>query len=199
MKKLLVIAGLILAITTSSVASVSAHGGDDDSDRNRSDRWNRWHMRGGVLGIKDWKITAENCPNVQDKIAKRSESIKQSIDRKVVKYERVVERVNLIIAKAEEQGLDTTELTANVEELQTKIANFKLEILKLQEKLAEASTVDCESETGPDQLQVILQEARIQLKLVRETSKAIHSYLRETLIPNLRELKQQLEDASESE
>ena len=104
-----------------------------------------------------------------------------------------------VIAKANDQGLDTTKLQEDVEILNEKVQLYAVQAALLNSKLAEATDVDCDSDEGPDQLQVILQEARTQLKAVREASKDVHRFIRETVISDLRELKSQIVDTSNEE
>ncbi|MCA9328215.1 hypothetical protein KC959_00445 [Candidatus Saccharibacteria bacterium] len=204
MKKIALASLLILPVISLSAVTVSAHENETESGRRfQYSRWSKarslWRQKGGVLGIKDWKITDKNCVAVQNRIAKKAESLAKAQTEKQEKYERIVARLESVIAKANDQGLDTTKLQEDVEILNEKVQLYAVQAALLNSKLAEATDVDCDSDEGPDQLQVILQEARTQLKAVREASKDVHRFIRETVISDLRELKSQIVDTSNEE
>jgi Spy/CpxP family protein refolding chaperone len=200
MKKVLLAVAVVLSVTAASAGNVRAHDDDRESEGRFNGRhsWNLWRQKGGVLGIKDWNITEQNCAEIQDRIANKANAIKLSTDRKAEKYQKIITRIEAVISKAEEQGLDADALKADIALLKTKVDTYNSESGELQFKLAEAAAVDCESTEGPSQLQVILQEARAQLKELRNAAREIHKFMKEILIPDLRELKDQMSDNSES-
>lgn len=209
MKRTLLATAAMLPIISLGTASVSAREESrDESRRDRSsltNRFNQWRQKGGVLGIKDWKVTDENCSKVQDRISHKADALNKANTHKLEKYQKVLARIENVITKANDQGLDTTKIQADLDLLKIKVDFYIEQSTMLSSKLADAANVDCNSDEGPDQLQVVLQEAREQLKFTREAMKEIHSYIKSTVITDLRDLKKQFpedqsaEDKSENE
>lgn len=186
MKKVLLILGFVFGVVGLASAPTYAH---DREDWSRD----RWRSRGAVLGIKDWNITEKNCSKVQSRIASKLESLKKAGEQREAKYQRISDRVQKVIELAKAQEIDTAKLEADLLVFSAKVTVYKEEVKKLYDLLETTKEVDCEGDQGPDELRVILQEAREQLKVVRTASKEIHTFLKDTLRPDLTKVKEALE------
>lgn len=197
MKKLLLALGFVFGV----VGLVSAPTYADSwsrNDREWGSRWNKWRDRGAVLGIKDWNITDKNCETVKVRLSNKLDSLKNAGERKKEKYENIKTRVQAVIDTAKEQGVDTAKLEEDLVVLATKVEVYKAEAIELYDKLQKSASVDCTTEEGRAEMRVWLQEARNQLKEVRSAMKDIHTFLRETLKPDLHDVKGQLETLADN-
>lgn len=196
MKKIVLALGFVLGI----VGLLSAPTYADSWSRNDREwgaRLGRWHDRGAVLGIKDWNITDKNCETVKLRLTNKLEILKKIGERKKAKYESIKTRVQSVIDTAKEQGVDTAKLEEDLVLLAAKVEVYKAEATDLYDMLQKAATADCATEEGRAEMRVWLQEARNQLKEVRSAMKDIYTFLRETLKPDLDDVKEQLEALSD--
>lgn len=197
MKKMLLLLGLVITMTGANISLVTAREGvgtNGSRNINREQSRGFWRQKGNVLGIKDWKVTAENCSNVQTRIMSKSKSIQVATTKKAEKYNKIITKIGLVTSRADEEELDTSVLKSKVQELIGKIDAFKLSAAELDAKFSQVAAVNCTADVGPTQLRVLLQESREKLKEVKVNAENVHAYIKGDIVAVLGELKSQLVD-----
>jgi chromosome segregation ATPase len=106
-------------------------------------------------------------------------------------YSNLVDRLNNLQSKLDTKGADTAELKTEITTLQTKIDTFKTDLATYKQTVADVATMDCVAD--PTAFKASLEDARTQLKKVRDDGIAIKSYVNDTIKPTLTKIRASLD------
>jgi len=143
------------------------------------------------------KFTAEKCARVQERIQNRLSLFAGAKEKHTAVYVNLVNRINKFIARADAQKLDTTTIKSHLAELETKIALFKTDYAAYAAKLAETKNYTCGHSEGD--FKGVLLESKTLLKQVHADAADIRTYVRETILPDLKALKSQMTDTEDAD
>jgi len=141
------------------------------------------------------KFTAERCARVQKRIQNRLSLFADAKEKHTSVYTNLVNRINKFIARADEQKLDTTVIKSHLAELQDKIEKFKNDYAAYAAKLGETKNYTCGHSEG--EFKGVLLESKTLLKQVHTDAADIRTYVRETILVDLKALKAQMTDEEE--
>ncbi len=143
------------------------------------------------------KFTEERCNRVRARIENRSGFFAGAKEKHMSVYTNLVNRTNKFITRADEQNLDTATINGHLTELETKIEGFKEDYAAYAAKLAENKNYTCGHAEG--EFRGVLLESKTLLKQVHADAADIRTYVRETILADLRALKSQMTTADDTE
>lgn len=141
------------------------------------------------------KFTAEKCARVQERIQNKLSLFADAKGKHTSVYVNLVNRINKFIARADEQKLDTTAIKSHLVILQEKIDKFKEDYAAYAAKLGETKNYTCGHSEG--EFKGVLLESKTLLKQVHADAADIRTYVRETILADIKALKSQMTDAED--
>ena len=188
-KQLIIAAfAIVLAVTTgSSVLAQEAETDSPDtpvsSQQTRPDREQR---------VKQVERSLERCKQIatrlEERVAKTSEIKANHSER----YERLIKRIDAVVASAQSRDYDTTSLTAAKEKVTTAIAAYELAVDAYIAQLGATSDLSCADNTATYGQAIV--GSREALETVRSTSASVRTTFRQTVVPALKDYKAWLEE-----
>jgi len=137
-------------------------------------------------------IAKARCDRVKSRVDERVNIYNARRDFYQKRHDLAVQRADEIIKRLEGKGYDLTKIKADREQL-TKLRN---EFVTLHEKLVQ-SLVDLRTSTcngaNKAEFDAKLQAFQESLRLQREKAKEISSYIKNTLIPDIKDLRNKIE------
>jgi hypothetical protein len=112
-------------------------------------------------------------------------------------HANIVERLTELSTKLKNKGVDTTELDAAIETLQTKVTTFNADLVVYKQAITDLEAMDCV--TDPDGFKASLEAARTALDQVKSDSTDIRSYVKDTIKPILKTIRETLESQEKQE
>jgi chromosome segregation ATPase len=106
-------------------------------------------------------------------------------------YSNLVDRLNNLQSKLDTKGADTAELKVEITALQTQIDTFKTDLATYKQTIADLVDMDCAAD--PTSFKASLEDARTQLKKVRDDGIAIKAYVNDTIKPTLTKIRATLD------
>ena len=143
------------------------------------------------------KFTEEKCNRVQARIENRNGFFKGTYEKHTAVYVNLVDRINKFITRADAAKLDTTKIKADLATLQDKIEKFKDDYAAYKAKFDETKNYTCGHSEGD--FKAALLDARELLKTVHADAADIRKYVRETILPDIKNLKNQMADDDDGE
>lgn len=143
------------------------------------------------------KFTEEKCARVQARIENRNGFFKGNYEKHTSVYTNLVNRINKFIARADALKLDTTAIKSHLAILEDKIEKFKDDYAAYKAKFAETKNYTCGHSEG--EFKGILLESKTLLKTVHADAADIRTYVRETILADMRALKAQMSDAEDED
>lgn len=143
------------------------------------------------------KFTEEKCARVQARIENRNGFFKGNYEKHTSVYTNLVNRINKFIARADALKLDTTAIKSHLAILEDKIEKFKDDYAAYKAKFAETKNYTCGHSEG--EFKGILLESKTLLKTVHADAADIRTYVRETILADIRSLKAQMPDAEDED
>ncbi|MFA4817534.1 MAG: hypothetical protein WC608_02275 [Parcubacteria group bacterium] len=143
------------------------------------------------------KFTTEKCARVQERIQNRLSLFADAKEKHTSVYTNLVNRINKFIARAEEQKINTDTIKVHLAELQTKIEKFKEDYTAYAAKLGETKNYTCGHSEG--EFKGVLLESKTLLKQVHTDAADIRTYVRETILVDLKALKAQMPDTEDED
>ena len=101
--------------------------------------------------------------------------------------------LNKLQTKLSGQGVDTTQLAAEITALKEKIDTFNNDLGAYRETLSDIANMDCEAD--PSAFKASLDQARESLKKVHADAVDIRTYVKDTIKPTLQTIRSGLENA----
>jgi chromosome segregation ATPase len=136
------------------------------------------------------KFTEERCARIQKRIEERTSNFDEREGKHKKVYENLVNRINKFITRFETANLDTANLKSYLATLQEKIDKFSTDYAAYIAKLKESKNFTCGHSEG--EFKGVLVDARAELKLVHEDAAGIRTYMRDTIIPEIKALKDKM-------
>lgn len=137
------------------------------------------------------------CKAAQGLLKAAEVRIKGVETRRMTAYEKLISRLSELSTKLKGQGVDTTELDAQLTELQTSIDAFKAQIEEYKQSVSDLAAMDCTAD--PEAFKASLEAARAARAEAVEAAKEIHDYVLGTIKETLKEIKSQLNNNNEGE
>lgn len=149
------------------------------------------------LAAAEKKKLQEKCQAAQGKTSSVTGRFKGIETSRGQVHENLVNRLNNLVEKLKTKGIDTTALEADIATLQTKIETFNTDLTTYKQSVTDLKALDCK--TDPEGFKAALTTARTNLEKVRTDAKDIHTYLKDTIKPLLKTLRDQIEKPVEEE
>jgi hypothetical protein len=143
------------------------------------------------------KFTKEKCARVQEKIKNKLSFFTGAKEKHTAVYINLINRISKFVAKADEQKLDTTTIKSHLAVLQEKIDKFKDDYAAYVTKLAETKNYTCGHSEG--EFKGVLLESKELLKTVHADASDIRIYVRETILADIKNLKNQMTNIGSTE
>lgn len=131
------------------------------------------------------------CKNAQTILNKRVEAITTIQTNRQTMNTTLTERLSKLEAKLSAADLDTTQLKEAIATLQTKVDAFKTDMSAYLEAAKDTAELDCTAD--PTAFKASLEASRTALKKVRTDAMEIRKHVKDTIKPQLVELKAQLQ------
>lgn len=198
---------LALAIAALATVNVAFAKADETTRQNFKEKVEQWkeQRQASLEKIKQQKeefkanrekFTAERCAKINERVQERTTNFDSAGAKHTKVYANLIERINKFITRFDEAKLDTTTIKSHLALLQTKIDKFKEDYAAYIAKLKETKTVTCGHSEG--EFKGTLLEARTLLKTVHADAADIRTYVRETILVDLKVLKAQLPKTEEN-
>ena len=142
------------------------------------------------LSTTEKKKIQEKCQAAQGKMSSVTGKFNGIETSRAKIHKNILDRLTTAEAKLKEKGADTTQLTADIATLKTKIDTFDASLAAYKLSVTDLKAEDCK--TDPEGFKAALTTARSNLEKVRNDAKAVHTYLKDTVRPLLTELKKQV-------
>lgn len=158
------------------------------------------HAEDSTVGETQKTAAESRKAAMKDLKDKKCELITSRVDERVGKfdnnkglhqqqYAKLKERLSNLITKLNEKGYDTSKLSSDLSTLNSKIEKFGTDYKTFTDKLKESRTYVCGASEG--QFKTKLEEAKDLLKVVKQDSVDVRNYFKNTIKPDLQDLKNQ--------
>lgn len=134
------------------------------------------------------------CAAISEKSKMNVERFNTARDNDQERHNRMVERLKQAIEIFSEKGYDTTELSAAVAGLDTRVEAVEDAFASFMEALSIVRELGCT--VTKEEFQAELETTRDELAALREARSEVHTYYKETVRPALQALKEQIETDS---
>ncbi len=145
--------------------------------------------------LKD-KIVENRCQRVTTRVDNVNNRLTGSENIRQNRHQKVIDRLNTIIAKVEAAGLDVSKLKSDLTELTAKRDTWQAEYTELLEKLAATKQFACGNSEG--QFVAAVKAARDQRKVMHQANLDFWSYVRNTVKPDIKAIRSQLKSNNSS-
>lgn len=132
-------------------------------------------------------VLDRECSKISSRVDKRLSNFGEKYDAHLKTYNLHKEKITQIESKLNGEGIDTTKLKANISTLDTKIATFSADTIKVKEALENTRSFICGNSNGAFRSSV--ESLRTAQKVVAKDSQDIHSFITSTLIKDIQELR----------
>ena len=126
------------------------------------------------------------CDVIENRIAVQVARYENNAQKHTARYERMIARLNALVARLQADDVDTTELEAAIAVLDEKIQLFAHNAASYIESLRATQDFACGESEGD--FREALAESRSLLQILRENAVDIRTYWQETLRPLITEL-----------
>jgi len=133
----------------------------------------------------------ERCAQIETRLSERAAKAAEVKEAHIKRYDRMLERLDVVIASAEEKSYDSAALVAARATVVEKIDAYEAAIGAYVEKLADTGAVACSQEPATYGRAIV--DSRDSLLAVRNASFDVRTAFRESVIPELRAFKLFLE------
>jgi hypothetical protein len=136
------------------------------------------------------------CKASQGKLSSIGGRIKGLETSRAQVYENLLSRLTRLSEKLKTHDVDTAEFDAQITELTVMIETFNTNLESYKQAVDDLANMDCATDT--EGFQASLEAARTERAETAESSKAIRTFLSDTVKPTLKELRQQFADNADS-
>lgn len=143
------------------------------------------------LTAAEKKKLQDKCKPAQAKVSGISGRLKGLETSRGQVHENLQNRLNKLVEKLQAKGISTTELEAAIATLVTNIETFNTDLDTYKQSVAALHLLDCQAD--PEGFKAMLLTSRTNLEKLHADSKAIHTYLNETIKPLLKTIRSQVE------
>ncbi len=148
------------------------------------------------LSYAEKKKIQAKCKAAQGKTSSVTGRFKGIETSRTQVHQNLVNRLVSLNEKLKAKGVNTTELEADIAVLNTKITTFNTDLAAYKQSVTDLKALDCK--TDPEGFKAALTTARTNLEAVRADAKAVHTYLKETIKPLLKTLRDKIEAPTET-
>lgn len=134
----------------------------------------------------------EKCEQIKTRLTERITKSAEVKSAHTERYERLVNRIDAVIASAESRGYDTTDLVAAKTAVTTAITAYGTAIDAFTEQLSAASEVACDASANSYGQAIVI--SRENLEAVRTAGTAVKTAFRQNVVPELQAYKAWLEE-----
>lgn len=146
------------------------------------------------------KFTAERCAKIQERINNKSARFEDRKEKHATVYANLLARVDKFIKRFEDfnaanpdKKVDITKLKADRDQLAKLIEDFKTSYSEYFSKWSVAKNFKCDGTEGKFRTTIV--DAKAYLKGVHETAASIRKFMKETILPDMLEVKKQIAKA----
>jgi hypothetical protein len=130
------------------------------------------------------------CKSTQGNLSSLSGRIKGVETSRTEVYGGLVARLSILASRLQNQGIDHNPVQTNIDELKVKIATFNTDLAAYKQAVEDLKNMDCAAD--PVAYKASLETARSALAKLKDDSKAIHTYVNESIKPTLQEVRSKL-------
>lgn len=141
------------------------------------------------------KFTEERCARIQERLQNREANFEEVKEKHLSVYANLVERINKFLDRFKEKGLSTTTLETHLADLESRIEKFKDDYAAYEAKLQGLKGLTCGHAEG--EFKAGLLETKTLLKTVHADAADIRTFVRETILADIKALKAQMPKAEE--
>jgi hypothetical protein len=135
------------------------------------------------------KLTEERCARIQERVDSKIALFEEKKKSHAAVYENIKKRISAVIEKASAKGYDTAELKSDLTVLEEKIATFTNDYASYLSKIKGSKNFTCGHSEGDFKGELV--EARALLKTVHTDAQDIRNYVKNTIKPAIKALKDQ--------
>ncbi|HLG25814.1 MAG TPA: hypothetical protein VI588_03430, partial [Candidatus Gracilibacteria bacterium] len=171
-----------LFLTTTGLASASpSHKGLGDGEMGRRHRFGN-HLEKNCEAVKE---------RIENKIEKRGEKSHEKGEKG-----RIGTHIEKMLTRFEDAGLDTSKLKEYLGILEQKITALKAERESLMVNV-EKPIINCEA--TKEERKAAMEAFRAGMEPLRDNKEEIHTYMKETVHPEIKSLREQLKGSDDEE
>lgn len=142
------------------------------------------------LTATERKKLLDKCKPAQAKVSGISGRLKGIKTSRGQVHENLQDRLNKLVEKLKVKGINTTELETSIATLTTNIEAFNTDLDTYEQSVTVLRALDCQAD--PEGFKAVLQTSRTNLEKLHADSKAIHTYLNDTIKPLLKTIRAQV-------
>ncbi len=194
MKKALLLSLFLFSVL--SFSTVYAHEGFDHYSDLTSPKTNR-EGTAAALKEKRAEMGANRCEGLEQKIDNRIEEFNNNKARHIEAYTQMVIKITNAIKTLEDKGYDVSKLREDLQTLNTLVMDYKDLFTEFIDLLVEARQYPCGESEG--KFKEALQVAFAKLKEVHAKRVEIREFYKNTIRPDIKELREQKSENSARE
>jgi hypothetical protein len=145
--------------------------------------------RQSAVEQKKEELQTQRCARIQERVNARSEKINGIKENHMSVYRNMITRIFKFIGRLSEQGYDVSKIEADLAILKEKIKKFSTDYSAQSAKTNEARQYACDH--SDNEFREKLVEARAMAVTVRADAMEIRKYIQETIIVDIKALRQQ--------
>lgn len=157
---------------------------------------NKEALKSSLTKTQQTRVKAR-CKLAQVKVKVVNDKVKTFKTNRVGVYEKIAKKLTDLSTKLKNGGVETSELDTQITQLQTLITNFQTDVSELHQHTADLANMNCQ--TDPSGFKAALEALRTERESVANDSKAIRSYITDTIKPTLSTLKTSVQSSTKSE
>lgn len=174
---------------------------DDESEDRRATLEERKEQRKAEIELRRdtarEQRVAGRCTGAQNALEARQGASEQILAGRQQVYGVLLTKLDELEARLANVGADTTTLQEQITEISTLVDEFYVSFGEYQQALADMLEIDCSADV--ESFVFALEDAREQIKQLRETSKSIREFFTGTILQTMQDIKAELPDTDSGE
>lgn len=142
--------------------------------------------------VQQVQRTLERCEQIKTRLAERATKAEEVQTAHTTRYERLVNRVDAVIASAESRGYDTAGLVTSKEAVEAALTAYGASIETYTAQLETTSGVACDQNASTYAQAIVT--SRETLEAVRTAGALVKTTFRQNVVPELQKYKTWLEE-----
>lgn len=130
------------------------------------------------------------CSRFKEKLGTKITNISERKDKHLAVYSGIISKVEALIVKLDEKGLDTSELGADLKTFQEKVEKFKGDFTALSDKISTTEGSACSDEED-GKIKLNLGGTRTLVQALQKDSKEIRSFYQTEIRTDIQALRKQ--------
>lgn len=185
--------GDVQSESTTNTSTSDSTATTEAKKKEMTDRINKFKEQFKIKQTEAQKtVLKAKCTSAQGVVKKHHEKFGNSVTKRTNAYKNLHDRLDKLVTKLKEKGVDTTTLEQQVTVLNTMLDNYNTDLTAYKQTLSDLKDVDCK--TDPDAFKAALEAARAaHSKLVTDVTE-IRAYLKDTIKSTLQAIKDSLEN-----